>query len=184
MKTTRKYMILAVASLAVAALAGAAFAQQNAAQQNNAQVRIEPVRGHIYLLAGAGGNIIASIGPDGILLVDSGLTQNADKVLAALDQLNREIANRGGLPVTSTVPPKPIRYIINTHLHADHTGGNEKISKAGKTITGGNVTGEFGMRPRAPPSSHSSACSTAWGTLSRRCRSQPCLRIPITTTRS
>jgi glyoxylase-like metal-dependent hydrolase (beta-lactamase superfamily II) len=129
--------------LALAVFVGAAAAQQNGAPQN-AQVRIEPIRGHIYLLAGAGGNIIASIGPDGILLVDSGLKQNAGKVLAALDQLNREIANRGGLPVTSTVPPKPIRYIINTHLHPDHTGGNEEISKAGKTITGGNVTGEFG----------------------------------------
>jgi len=134
MKTTQKL-------LALAAFAIAAFAQQPA---QNAQVRVEPVRGHIYLIAGAGGNIIASIGPDGILLVDSGLQQNAGKVLAALNQLNREIANRGGLPVTSAVPPKPIRYIINTHLHPDHTGGNEEISKAGKTITGGNVTGEFG----------------------------------------
>ena len=104
----------------------------------------EPVRGHIYLLGGAGGNITASIGPDGVLLVDSGLAQNADKVLAAINKLNVEIANRGGLPTTTTVPPKPIRYIINTHLHADHTGGNEKIAEAGKTITGGNVTGEFG----------------------------------------
>jgi len=137
-----KFLIVAVAAMGVVV-----FAQQNGAPQgaqNNAQVRVEPVRGHIYLLAGAGGNIIASIGPDGILLVDSGLKQNAGKVLGALEQLNREIANRGGLPVTSPVPPKPIRYIINTHLHPDHTGGNEEISKAGKTITGGNVTGEFG----------------------------------------
>ena len=146
MKT--KYYIGVLAAGALAAIAGAAFAQQNGAPpnntQNNAQVRVEPVRGHIYLIAGAGGNIIASIGPDGVLLVDSGLKQNAGKVLAVLDQLNREMANRGGLPVTSPVPPKPIRYIINTHLHPDHTGGNEEISKAGKTITGGNVTGEFG----------------------------------------
>jgi glyoxylase-like metal-dependent hydrolase (beta-lactamase superfamily II) len=132
MKIKKIYLMLAVAAVG--------WAQQ----QQNAEVRIEPVRGHIYLIGGAGGNIIASMGPDGVLLVDSGLSQNADKVLAAINKLNVEIANRGGLPTTTTVPPKPIRYIINTHLHGDHTGGNEKIAKAGKTITGGNVTGEFG----------------------------------------
>ncbi len=126
----------------LAALGGAIFAQQNAAP--NPQIRVEPVRGHIYLIGGAGGNIVASVGPDGVLLVDSGLAQNADKVLDTINTLNREIANHGGLPTTTVIPPKPIRYIINTHLHADHTGGNEKIAKAGKTITGGNVTGEFG----------------------------------------
>ena len=128
---------------AAALLCGVCFAQPNGAQQP-AEIRIEPVRGHIYLLGGAGGNIIASVGPDGVLLVDSGLAQNADKVLAAINQLSRQVANNGGLPTTTVIPPKPIRYIVNTHLHPDHTGGNEKIAKAGKTITGGNVTGEFG----------------------------------------
>src|SRR5581483_7013114 len=103
--------------------AAALPAQPNAAQQP-AVIRVEPVRGHMYLIGGAGGNILASMGPDGVLLVDSGLAQNADKVLAAINELNREIANRGGLPTTTVIPPKPIRYIINTHLHPDHTGGN------------------------------------------------------------
>ncbi|HEY7387720.1 MAG TPA: MBL fold metallo-hydrolase [Bryobacteraceae bacterium] len=124
----------------IAATAALGFAQS---ASNSAQIHIEPIRGHMYLIAGAGGNIVASIGPDGVLLVDSGLAQNADKVLEAINSLNREIANAGGLPTTTVVPPKPIRYIINTHLHPDHTGGNEKISMAGRTITGGNVTGEF-----------------------------------------
>ena len=89
------------------------------------------------MLAGAGGNITVSIGPDGVLLVDSGLAQMSDQVLAAIDQLRQRVSVNGA-------PAKPIRYIINTHLHPDHIGGNEKIGEAGKTITGGNVIGDIG----------------------------------------
>src|ERR1700733_11038236 len=89
--------------------------------QSAAHVEIVPVRGHIYMLAGAGGNITVSIGPDGVLLVDSGLAQMSDQVLAALRQLQQRVSVNGA-------PPKPIRYIINTHYHSDHIGGNEKIS--------------------------------------------------------
>src|ERR1700733_8551641 len=102
--------------------------------QPKPHVEIVPVRGHIYMLAGAGGNITVSIGPDGVLLVDSGLAQMSDQVLAALRQLQQRVSVNGA-------PPKPIRYIINTHLHPDHSGGNENIGEAGKTITGGNVIG-------------------------------------------
>src|ERR1700733_13596503 len=89
--------------------------------QTKPHVEIVPVRGHIYMLAGAGGNITVSIGPDGVLLVDSGLAQMSDQVLVALRELQQRVSVNGA-------PPKPIRYIINTHLHPDHIGGNEKIS--------------------------------------------------------
>src|SRR5215469_7482894 len=79
---TLNYWMLASAVFGVSALA------QPTPNQAPAEIRIEPVRGHIYLIGGAGGNIIASMGPDGVLLVDSGLAQNADKVLAALNKLN------------------------------------------------------------------------------------------------
>jgi cyclase len=108
--------------------AGSAFAQQD--------VHILHVRKNIYMLVGAGGNITISAGPDGVLLVDSGLAQSADKVIAAVNQLSQQLSGEG-------VPPKPIQYIINTHVHADHTGGNEKIAKYGKTFTGGNVAGDI-----------------------------------------
>jgi cyclase len=68
------------------------------------------------------------VGDDGILFVDAGVAQMSDKVLAAARSLS----------------DKPIRYIINTHMHPDHTGGNEAISKAGITIAGGNVVGDIG----------------------------------------
>jgi len=117
--------------LAVAALA--ALGQTSA----TSAVEIVPVRGHIYMITGAGGNITASVGPDGVLLVDSGLAQMTDKVLAAVEELRQRVRVNGA-------PSKPIRYIINTHLHPDHIGGNEKIGEAGKTITGGNVVGDIG----------------------------------------
>ncbi len=119
-----------------------------------------PVRGHIYLIGGAGANITVSAGPDGVFLVDSGTAVNADRVLAAIKALQARLqlalpaAPRAGAETTvatnlepfyrTLTPPKPIRYIANTSALADHVGGNEKIALAGKTFTGGNVTGEIG----------------------------------------
>ncbi len=95
---------------------------------SKAEVHILPVQGNIYMLVGAGGNITLQAGSDGVLLVDTGVAQMSDKVLAAI----------------KSISDKPIRYIINTHMHPDHTGGNEAIAKAGGTIAGGNVVGDIG----------------------------------------
>ncbi len=95
---------------------------------SKAEVHVLPVQGNVYMLVGAGGNITVQVGPNGVLLVDTGFAQMSDKVLAAVRQLSEA----------------PIRYIINTHVHADHTGGNEAIAKAGSTIAGGNVLGNIG----------------------------------------
>ena len=124
-KTTGGYFLWS--TLAVAALATNGFAQQN---QNfdNVEVHVLPVQGNIYMLVGAGGNITMQVGKEGVLLVDTMYAGLSDKVLAAV----------------RTVSDKPIRYIINTHVHGDHTGGNEKLAKAGSTITGGNVVGDIG----------------------------------------
>jgi cyclase len=93
-----------------------------------AELHILPVQGNIYMLIGAGGNITIQTGEDGVLLVDTGLAPVSDKVLAAVRSLS----------------DKPIRYIVNTHVDADHVGGNEVIAKAGTTIAGGNVVGDIG----------------------------------------
>ena len=106
------------------------------------QIDIVPVHGNIYLFAGAGANITASVGPEGVLLVDSGRAEMSEKVRAAIEHLNRELTS-GGKPIQSAKPVKPIRYIVNTSPLPDHTGGNEKLAEAGKTFTGGNVIAEF-----------------------------------------
>ena len=98
--------------------------QQNRAQpdrnQNlaNGDIQVLPVQGNVYMLAGAGGNIAVQVGDEGVLLVDSGLGQFSDKVLAAVRKLS----------------DKPIHYILNTEAHPDHTGGNESLAKAGARI--------------------------------------------------
>ena len=144
-----------LAALAVAPL----VAQQNRAVPPNAdELEILPVHGSIYMIAGAGANITVSAGKDGVLLVDTGTEQNADKVLAAVQRLQRQLqvrespvdlrwgAETRGTLQNSLNPfglPKPVRYIINTHAHADHTGGNLKLAKSGRTFTGGNVSGDI-----------------------------------------
>jgi glyoxylase-like metal-dependent hydrolase (beta-lactamase superfamily II) len=95
---------------------------------DSVEVHVLPVQGNVYMLVGAGGNITMQVGKEGVLLVDTMYAGLSDKVIAAV----------------RTVSDKPIRYIINTHVHGDHTGGNEKIAKAGSTITGGNVVGDIG----------------------------------------
>ena len=74
-------------------------------------VEVVQLRPNIYVIGGAGGNIVVQIGPEGVILVDSGATAMADETLAAIRQLT----------------PLPIRYIINTSMDADHVGGNEVL---------------------------------------------------------
>ncbi len=134
-KARRMAFLASVAGvIALMCSLGPAYARQAqtsappAPDYSKAEVHILPVQGNIYMLVGAGGNITAQVGDDGVLLVDTGVAAMSDKVLAAVRSLS----------------DKPIRYIINTHVHADHTGGNATISKAGSTIAGGNVVGDIG----------------------------------------
>jgi cyclase len=134
------------------ALIGITTAQQSP-NVADTEIHLVPVRGNVYMLVGAGANITVSIGRDGVLLVDTGLAGMADRTLAAIRQFqaqtasnNLEILGFGAegrsamrAIVDTKQPAKPIRYIINTHADPDHTGGNEKIVRAGKTFTGGNV---------------------------------------------
>ena len=81
---------------------------RRAQMPNDGEIHVLPVQGNVSLLLGAGGNVAVQIGEEGVLVVDTGTAQMSDKLLAAIRKLSA----------------KPIRYIINTHFHPDHTGGN------------------------------------------------------------
>src|SRR5215468_3525667 len=106
---------------ALACLPAAALAQ------TSGELITLKVQGNVYLITGAGGNIAVQTGNQGVLVVDTGGAAMADKVVAAIRKLS----------------DKPIQYVINTHVHADHTGGNEAVRKAGLTYVGANVTGNL-----------------------------------------
>jgi cyclase len=87
------------------------------------QIKVTKVSGSVYMLQGAGGNIGASVGEDGIVVVDDQYAPLAEKIQAAL----------------KGVTDKPVRFIINTHYHFDHTGGNAFFQKQAPIIAHDNV---------------------------------------------
>jgi cyclase len=87
------------------------------------QMKVTKVAGNVYMLEGSGGNIGASVGDDGIVIVDDQYAPLADKIQAAL----------------KGITDKPVRFIINTHYHGDHTGGNEYFQKQAPVIAQDNV---------------------------------------------
>jgi len=105
---------LAIVALGLAALAAPASGQE----WEKYQFRASPLAEGLTLLSGAGGNIVACTGPDGVLLVDSDYTQMADKLVAAVAALGAG----------------PARYVVNTHWHFDHVGGNATLARAGALI--------------------------------------------------
>ena len=148
--------------VAIAALVSLATVAPQAQQAPAAAgIEVLHVRGNVYALFGAGGNIVISAGQDGVLMVDTGTPDKTDAVLASVRQVQRLIEERNaalaavqprwGAETRSTVirdrdtaaPAKPIRYIVNTSPDAEHVGGNEKLSTAGRTFTGGNVAGDI-----------------------------------------
>jgi glyoxylase-like metal-dependent hydrolase (beta-lactamase superfamily II) len=111
---------LGLAALVLSLLTGA-----HAQTLGSDELAVWPVRDGIYMIVGAGGNTTVQVGKHGVLVVDTKLAFASDALLAAI----RKISD------------KPIRYIVNTHWHADHIGSNLGIAKAGSTIAGGNVSG-------------------------------------------
>ena len=107
--------------MALITLAGFAVAQNN--DFSKVQIKVTKVAGNVYMLQGAGGNIGASVGEDGIVVVDDQYAPLADKIQAAL----------------KGITALPVRFIINTHYHEDHTGGNAYFQKQAPIIAHDNV---------------------------------------------
>jgi glyoxylase-like metal-dependent hydrolase (beta-lactamase superfamily II) len=117
---------IGLAALAAATLvASAAHAQQPAAPPapplidfEKIQIKTTDLGNQTYMLEGQGGNITVAVGSDGIIMVDSQFAPLSDKIKAAI----------------KAISPLPVKYLVNTHYHGDHTGGNDNFAKDGVVI--------------------------------------------------
>lgn len=111
-----KRLMAGLVGMSLASLNSVAFAQD----QDFSQVEIQtiPVAEDIYMLVGEGGNIGVAVGEDGVLMVDDQHAPLTDKIEAAISEISQE----------------PIKFLLNTHWHFDHTGGNENLGKSGVVI--------------------------------------------------
>jgi len=140
----------------------------NSQGPRDGEVHVLPVQGNVYMLVADGVNLAASVGPDGMLLVNSGAAAMTDKVQAALVRLataspvpNRcSGANCPGLQwgwaspyintvISSPLPPRPLRYVVNTNDAAEHVGGNAKLAASGFFPRGGGFGGAVGTNTRS-----------------------------------
>jgi glyoxylase-like metal-dependent hydrolase (beta-lactamase superfamily II) len=90
---------------------------------SQAEVKATKLSGNVYMLTGAGGNIGASVGPDGIMIVDDQFAPLAEKIRAVL----------------KTLGTGPLKFVVNTHWHGDHTGGNAKFGTEATIVAHHNV---------------------------------------------
>ncbi|MFW6199728.1 MAG: MBL fold metallo-hydrolase [Gemmatimonadota bacterium] len=102
------------------ALAGWTVAPARAAAQEPPSLEVIPVQGNVYMLqtSTAGGNMAVLAGPDGVLLVDDQIRSLTESVVEGVRAITEE----------------PIRFVVNTHVHIDHIGGNEPLAERGATI--------------------------------------------------
>ena len=111
-----KRIALAACAAATMAFAGSASAQN--VDFSKVEIKTTDLGHNTYRLEGQGGNITVAVGTDGIIMVDGQFAPLSAKIKAAI----------------AAISPLPIKYLINTHFHGDHTGGNENFAKDGATV--------------------------------------------------
>jgi glyoxylase-like metal-dependent hydrolase (beta-lactamase superfamily II) len=115
-----------------------AFAQQGGAQPGQpAEIKVTTTKlgGNVYAVDGQGGRMAALIGPDGVFLVDAQFPAVTEKIVAAIKEIS----------------PAPIKFLVNTHVHGDHSGGNENFAKLGVTVLGRPNLRNRLLKPVAAP---------------------------------
>jgi glyoxylase-like metal-dependent hydrolase (beta-lactamase superfamily II) len=133
---------------------------------SDGQIHVLPVQGNIYMLVADGVNLTVSVGPDGVMLVNTGTAETAERVLDVINELSRNVAARArpndcigvncpgfaygwtspsiNAVISSPAPARPIRYVVNTSADRAHTGGNTLFAEVGFFARRGgtNVLGE------------------------------------------
>src|SRR5260370_25787389 len=117
-KQMRTWMVLSLVGVVLLCVP-ATWAQQQP-DWSKVQIKTTKVSGNVYMLEGQGGNIAASVAEDGIVIVDDQFAPLAEKIQAALKELK--------------ITDKPVRFVINTHYHGDHTGGKVPFNNARSTL--------------------------------------------------
>src|ERR1700726_1113863 len=105
-------------ALSFAVLATTVYAQAPQPDFSKVEIKTTKLANNFYTLEGQGGTIGILVGPDGIFMVDSQFAPLSQKIAAAI----RQVSNQ------------PIRFLVNTHVHPDHTGGNENFAKMGAVL--------------------------------------------------
>ena len=105
-------------TVAILALGATLAFAQGAPDFSKVEIKATKITDKFFTLEGQGGTIGVLIGPDGVFMVDTQFAPLSDKIAAAVKQLT----------------PQPIKFIVNTHVHGDHTGGDENFGKMGATI--------------------------------------------------
>src|SRR4051794_40436031 len=173
---------LALLAASAALFAGAAEAQQSPAPPaapfidwDKIQIKTTDLGNNTYMLEGQGGNITIAVGTDGIIMVDGQFAPLSAKIKAAI----------------AAISPLPVKYLINTHFHGDHTGGNENFAKDGAVVVAqhnirvrlaaGTVNGITGAKTEPRPAPALPKEASVGGTQSLQAGGRTAEPTPVTT---